>query len=116
MEVLVTVVTSGTGKCWTEPASHTASSNHRELHTVQLFLKSNKQDRRLSWLNRKLCLEQGQKKKIYDLWEQCSQDIASQGQYRAAVCVCRPKMGKVKAQLELTVTTVVSDNKNGFFK
>lgn len=99
MEVLVTGVTSGTGKCWTEPASHTASSNHRELHTVQLFLKSSKQDRRLSWLNRKLCLEQGQKKKIYDLWEQCSQDIASQGQYRGTVSSAGRKWEKSKPNL-----------------
>lgn len=58
-------------------------------------------------------MEVGQRKKIRDLWKQ---GLASEGEDRAAVHICREKTRKAKAQLELTLATVVSDNKKGFFK
>ena len=62
-------------------------------------------------MNKVLPLALGQKKKINDLYKR---GLASQGDYRAVVHICRDKTRKVKAQLELA--SVVSDNKKGFFK
>lgn len=62
-------------------------------------------------MNKELPLELGQKKKINDLYKR---GLASQGDYRAVVHICRDKTRKVKAQLELA--SVVSDNKKRLFQ
>ncbi|KAK4832343.1 hypothetical protein QYF61_021872 [Mycteria americana] len=53
------------------------------------------------------------KKKLYDLWKLGG---ASEEDYRAVVCIRKEKTRKAKAQLELKLASVVSDNKKGFFK
>ncbi|KAK4823199.1 hypothetical protein QYF61_027208 [Mycteria americana] len=75
--------------------------------------KSSKRDGRPAWLNRELLVELKRKKKLYDLWKQ---GRASQKDYRAVVRICREKTRKARAQLELKLASVVSDNKRGFFK
>ena len=45
---------------------------------------------------------------MYDPWRQGQ---ASQEEYRAVVRICREKTRKAKAQLELKLAGVVSDNK-----
>ncbi|KAK4833057.1 hypothetical protein QYF61_027719 [Mycteria americana] len=60
-------------------------------------------------LRGELLVELKRKKKLYDLWK------ALQEYYRAVVCICREKMRKAKAQLELKLASAVSD-KNSFFK
>ena len=58
-------------------------------------------------------MELKRKKKLYDLWKQGQ---ALQEEYRAVVHICREKTRKAKAQLELKLASVVSNNKKGFFK
>ena len=53
------------------------------------------------------------KKKLYDLWKRGQ---ASQEDDRAGVLICREKTQKAKAQLELKLASVASDNKSSFFK
>lgn len=43
------------------------------------------------------------------------QALASQGEYRAAVDICREKTRTAKAQIELTLANVLSDNKKRLF-
>ncbi|KAK4806869.1 LOW QUALITY PROTEIN: hypothetical protein QYF61_012590 [Mycteria americana] len=74
---------------------------------------SSKRGRRPAWLNRELLVELKRKKKLHDLWKRGQ---ASQEDYRAVVHICREKTRKAKAQLELKLARVVSDNKKGFFK
>jgi len=52
-----------------------------------------------------------QKKEFYDFW---NQDLALQGDYRAAVHIHMEKTRKAKAQLELTLVSVMSNNKKVF--
>ncbi|KAK4822413.1 hypothetical protein QYF61_015160 [Mycteria americana] len=80
---------------------------------IPLCCKSSKRGRRPAWLNRELLVELKRKKKLYDLWKQGQ---ASQEDYRAVVRICREKTRKAKAELELKLASVVSDNKKGFFK
>lgn len=75
--------------------------------------KSIKQGRKPACLNRELLLELGQKKKIYYLWKE---GLASWEEDRAAVHIYREETRKAKAQLDLMLAIVVSDNKKGFFK
>ncbi|KAK4831141.1 LOW QUALITY PROTEIN: hypothetical protein QYF61_015444 [Mycteria americana] len=70
---------------------------------IPLCRKSSKWGRTPAWLNRELLEELQRKKKLYDLWKQGQ---ALQEEYRA----------EAKAQLELKLASVVSDNKKGIFK
>lgn len=54
-------------------------------------------------------MELEQKKRMYDLLKQVQ---ASQGDYRAAVCIYREKIRKAKVLLELMLTIVLIDKKN----
>ena len=74
---------------------------------IPLCPKSSKRGRRPAWLNRELLMELRRKKKLYDLWKQ---DQALQEEYRAVVHLCREKILKAKAQLELKLARVLSDN------
>ncbi|KAK4831434.1 hypothetical protein QYF61_017565 [Mycteria americana] len=58
-------------------------------------------------------VELKRKKELYDLWKRGQ---ASQEDYRAMVRICREKTRNAKAQLDLKLASVVSDNKKGFFK
>ncbi len=56
-------------------------------------------------------MELKRKKELYDLWKQGQ---ALQEDYRAVVRTCKEKTRRAKAQLELKLARVVSDNKKGF--
>lgn len=64
-------------------------------------------------MNRKLLLELKGKKKWYDLRKRGQ---TSQEDYRPVVSICREKTQKAKAQLELKLTSVMSDKKKSFKK
>ncbi|KFQ27211.1 hypothetical protein N332_12830, partial [Mesitornis unicolor] len=80
---------------------------------VPVCWKKSQQGRRLTWLNRELCLELRKKKRVYDLWKKGQ---ASQEEYRATVRLCREKIRRAKEQLELNLASAVKDNKKGFYK
>ena len=58
---------------------------------------------------------QGKKKKtrFYDLWKKGQ---ATQEDYKDVVRLCREKIRRAKAQLELNLATALKDNKRCFFK
>ena len=56
-----------------------------------------RQTRRPDWLNRDLCLELRSKKKAYGLWK----SGRAYDDYKYVLNLCREKIRKAKAQLEL---------------
>uniref|UniRef100_A0A8B9ZP11 Reverse transcriptase domain-containing protein n=1 Tax=Anas zonorhyncha TaxID=75864 RepID=A0A8B9ZP11_9AVES len=72
-----------------------------------------RQGRRLAWLNRELWLELGRKKRVYDLWKR---GRATQEDYKDVARLCRDKIRKAKAHLELNLATAVKDNRKCFYK
>ena len=60
-------------------------------------------------MNGELWLQLRNKRRVYDLWKKGQ---ATQEDYRDVVRLCREKIRRVKAQLELNVGTAVKDNKN----
>lgn len=68
----------------------------------------NQQARRLPWLNGHLCLEFREKKNLLSL----KKDQVTQENYKDVVRLCREKVKRAKAQLELNLATARYDNKN----
>ena len=68
--------------------------------------------RRPSWMNRELFLRLEEKKRIYFLWKKGQ---ATQKEYREVVKVCREKIRKAKAQLELNLAAGVKGTKKLFY-
>lgn len=77
--------------------------------TNPLCFKSNKRGRRPAQPN----MELRRQKKCHNLWKQGQ---ASQEDYRALVCICREKTCKAKADMQLKLASVRSDDKIGFLK
>ncbi|KAK4819946.1 hypothetical protein QYF61_015846 [Mycteria americana] len=73
----------------------------------------NQQGRRLAWLNRGLWLDLRKKGRVYDLWKK---EQATQEDYKDFVRLCREKIRRAKAQLELNLATAIKDNKKCFYK
>ena len=69
--------------------------------------------RRPGWLNRDLWLDLKNKRKVYGLWK--SGQAAYEG-YRYVVKLCREKIRKAKAQLELGLATKAEENSKCFYK
>ncbi|KAK4819943.1 hypothetical protein QYF61_015843 [Mycteria americana] len=75
--------------------------------------KTSWQGRRLAWLNRELWLELRKKRRIYDLWKKGQ---ATQEDYKGVARLCKKKIRRAKAELELNLAAAVKDNKQHFFK
>ncbi|KAK4829944.1 hypothetical protein QYF61_007667 [Mycteria americana] len=69
--------------------------------------------RRPAWLNRELWLELRKKRRVYNLWKKGQ---ASQEDYKGVARLCREKIRRAKAELELNLTTAIKDKKKNFFK
>uniref|UniRef100_A0A8C3LJD3 Reverse transcriptase domain-containing protein n=1 Tax=Chrysolophus pictus TaxID=9089 RepID=A0A8C3LJD3_CHRPC len=69
--------------------------------------------RRPAWMNRELFLRLREKKRIYLLWKK---GRATQKEYREVVKMCREKIRKAKAQLELNLAAGIKRNKKPFYK
>ncbi|KFQ22405.1 hypothetical protein N332_14875, partial [Mesitornis unicolor] len=80
---------------------------------VPVCRKMSQQGRRPAWMNRELWVELREKKRVYGLWKKGQ---ATQEAYRATVRLCREKIRRAKAQLELNLASAVKDNKKGFYK
>ncbi|KAK4810627.1 LOW QUALITY PROTEIN: hypothetical protein QYF61_007364 [Mycteria americana] len=65
------------------------------------------------WKERELWLELRKKKTFYSLWQKGQ---ATQEDYKGVVRLCREKIRRAKAELELNLATAVKDNKKYFFK
>ncbi|KAK4830657.1 hypothetical protein QYF61_012537 [Mycteria americana] len=75
--------------------------------------KTSQRGRPPAWLNRELWLELRKKKGVYDLWKKGQ---ATQEDYKDVVRLCREKIRRAKAQLELSLATAIKDNKKCFYK
>ncbi|XP_071892066.1 uncharacterized protein [Anas platyrhynchos] len=75
--------------------------------------KTNWWGRRPAWLNRELWLEIRRKKRVYNLWKSGQ---ATREDYKDFVRLCRDKIRKARAHLELNLATAVKDNKKCFYK
>ncbi|KAK1212035.1 LIN1 transcriptase, partial [Pygoscelis papua] len=80
---------------------------------VPMCQKMSQWGRRPSWLNRELWLELRNKRRVYDLWKKGQ---ATQEDYKDVVRLCREKIRRAKAQLELNLATAAKDNKKCFYK
>ncbi|KAK4829421.1 hypothetical protein QYF61_004296 [Mycteria americana] len=75
--------------------------------------KTSRQGRRPAWLTRGLWLELRKKRRVYDLWKKGQ---ATQEDYKGVARLCREKIRRAKAELELNLAAAVKDNKKDFFK
>ncbi|KAK4831679.1 hypothetical protein QYF61_018676 [Mycteria americana] len=75
--------------------------------------KTSRQGRRPAWLTRELWLELRKKRRVYDLWKK---GRATQEDYKGVARLCREKIRRAKAELELNLAAAVKDNKKHFFK
>ncbi|KAK4807164.1 hypothetical protein QYF61_024284 [Mycteria americana] len=75
--------------------------------------KVSRRGRRPAWLNRELWLELRKKRRVYDLWKKGQ---ATQEDYKGVARLCREKIRRAKADLELNLAAAVKDNKKHFFK
>ncbi|KAK4815724.1 hypothetical protein QYF61_006762 [Mycteria americana] len=75
--------------------------------------KMSRRGRRPAWLTRELWLELRKKRRVYDLWKKGQ---ASQEDYKGVARLCREKIRRAKAELELNLAAAVKDNKKHFFK
>ncbi|KAK4831851.1 hypothetical protein QYF61_019679 [Mycteria americana] len=75
--------------------------------------KTRRQGRRPAWLTRELWLEFRKKRRVYALWKK---GWATQEDYKGVARLCREKIRRAKAELELNLAAAVKDNKKHFFK
>ncbi|KAK4820600.1 hypothetical protein QYF61_001906 [Mycteria americana] len=75
--------------------------------------KTSRRGRRPAWLNRELWLELRKKRRVYDLWKK---GWATQEDYKGVARLCREKIRRAKAELELNLATAIKDKKKHFFK
>ncbi|KAK4822089.1 hypothetical protein QYF61_009726 [Mycteria americana] len=80
---------------------------------VPMCRKTSWQGRRRAWLNRELWLQLRKKRRVCNLWKKGQ---ASQEDYKGVVRLCREKIRRAKAELELNLATAVKDNKKYFFE
>ncbi|KAK4814759.1 hypothetical protein QYF61_026736 [Mycteria americana] len=70
--------------------------------------KTSRWGRRPAWLNRELWLELRKKRRVYNLWKKGQ---ATQEDYKGVARLCREKIRRAKAELELNLATAVKDKK-----
>uniref|UniRef100_A0A493TTX5 Reverse transcriptase domain-containing protein n=1 Tax=Anas platyrhynchos platyrhynchos TaxID=8840 RepID=A0A493TTX5_ANAPP len=81
--------------------------------SVPMCPKMSQRGRRPAWLNRELWLELRRKKRVYNLWKSGQ---ATREDYKDVARLCRDKIRKAKAHLELNLATAVKDNRKRFYK
>ncbi|KAK4815414.1 hypothetical protein QYF61_001402 [Mycteria americana] len=100
----------GVQEGWTFFKKETLKAQEQAVPTCQ---KTSQRGRQPAWLNRELWLELRKKKRVYDFWKKGQ---ATQEDYKDVVRLCREKIRRVIAQLELNLATAVKDNKKCFYK
>ncbi|KAK4823408.1 hypothetical protein QYF61_001782 [Mycteria americana] len=100
----------GVQEGWTFFKEEVLKAQERAVPRCQ---KTSWRGRRPAWLNRELWLELRKKKRVYDLWKKGQ---ATQEDYKGVARLCREKIRRAKAELELNLAAAVKDNKKYFFK
>ncbi|PKU29997.1 hypothetical protein llap_19699 [Limosa lapponica baueri] len=80
---------------------------------VPVRCKASRRGKRPAWLNKEIWSQLREKRKVYGLWEKGQ---ATQEDYNGLIRLCREKIRKVKAQLELNLAWDVKNNKKNFYK
>ncbi|KAK4816761.1 hypothetical protein QYF61_022759 [Mycteria americana] len=75
--------------------------------------KTSRRGRRPAWLTRELWLGLRKKRRVYNLWKK---GRATQEDYKGVARLCREKIRRAKAELQLNLAAAVKDNKKHFFK
>ncbi|KAK4823577.1 LOW QUALITY PROTEIN: hypothetical protein QYF61_003581 [Mycteria americana] len=75
--------------------------------------ETSRRGRRPAWLTRELWLKLRKKRRVYGLWKK---GRATQEDYKGVARLCREKIRRAKAELELNLAVAVKDNKKHFFK
>jgi len=73
--------------------------------------KTSRRGKRQSWLKREIWLEFRKNRRVYVLWKNGQ---STQEDYKDIMRLCREKVRRAKAQLELSLATAVKDNKKMF--
>ncbi|KAK4823930.1 hypothetical protein QYF61_008316 [Mycteria americana] len=84
-----------------------------QQQVVPMCRKMSQRGRRPAWLNKELWLELRKKRRVYDLWKKGQ---ATQEDYKDVVRLCRKKIRRARAQLELNLATAIKDNKKCLYK
>ncbi|KAK4820905.1 hypothetical protein QYF61_008137 [Mycteria americana] len=100
----------GVQEGWTFFKEEVLKAQERAVPRCQ---KMSRRGRRPAWLTRELWLELRRKRRVYDLWKKGQ---ATQEDYKGVARLCREKIRRAKAELELNLATAVKDNKKYFFK
>ncbi|KAK4817263.1 hypothetical protein QYF61_006462 [Mycteria americana] len=90
-----------------------SDSRAAQERAVPRCRKTSRRGRRPAWLSRELWLELRKKRRVYDLWKKGQ---ATQEDYKGVARLCREKIRRAKAELELNLAAAIKDNKNHFFK
>ncbi|KAK4826229.1 hypothetical protein QYF61_006270 [Mycteria americana] len=93
--------------------SKTATLDFRRADFGLFRRLTSRQGRRPAWLTRELWLELRKKRRVYDLWKKGQ---ATQEDYKGVARLCKEKIRRAKAELELNLAAAVKDNKKHFFK
>ncbi|KAK4810178.1 hypothetical protein QYF61_010951 [Mycteria americana] len=100
----------GVQEGWTFLKEEVLKAQERAVPRCQ---KTTRRGRRPAWLTRELWLELRKKRRVCDLWKK---GRASQEDYKGVARLCREKIRRAKAELELKLAAAVKDNKKHFFK
>ncbi|KAK4832198.1 hypothetical protein QYF61_021031 [Mycteria americana] len=92
---------------------HLGQSDHEMEKQRGGCRKTSRWGRRPAWLTRELWLELRKKRRVYDLWKKGQ--VTQEG-YKGVARLCREKIRRAKAELELNLAAAVKDNKKHFFK
>ncbi|KAK4827354.1 hypothetical protein QYF61_017279 [Mycteria americana] len=95
------------------PAGHSHLLTRSRRLSPHYSLKANGHPKNIAWLTRQLWLELRKKRRVYDLWKK---GRATQEDYKGVARLCREKIRRAKAELELNLAAAVKDNKKYFFK
>jgi len=79
--------------------------------TVPMCRETNRRGRQSAWLSRELLLGLRRKRRVYHVWKKGQ---ATQEEYKGLIRSCREEIRKANAQLQLSLATVMRENKKCF--
>ncbi|PKU40120.1 adaptin ear-binding coat-associated protein 1 [Limosa lapponica baueri] len=82
-----------------------------QAQAIPVHCKVSHPGKRPTWLNKEIGSQLREKRRVYDLWKK---EQATQEDYKGVVKLCREKIRKAKAQLELDLALDVKNNKKNF--
>ncbi|PKU42582.1 adaptin ear-binding coat-associated protein 1 [Limosa lapponica baueri] len=84
-----------------------------QAQAIPVHCRARRWGKRPAWLNKEIGSQLREKRRVYGLWKKGQ---ATQEDYKGVVKLCREKIRKAKAQLELNLALDVKNNKKNFYK